>query len=352
MSNRQEIIIVGAGLSGLTLGYLLSKHNKSVKILEASNRIGGRIQTIQGKLWTPLELGATWFSDQHPNLLALLEELGIKKFPQYSDGISLFQTKSFEATQEFYVPGTETPSYRIAGGTQKLVDTLFDHLPTETVMLNNKVVAIRQTAHSIIVETSAGCTYTAEQVIVCIPPQLTGSLIQFSPALPDAFQELLPTVQTWMAGAIKFAVEYETAFWRKKGYSGMLYSHAGIITEMYDHTDFEESKYGFTGFLNAGAANFSAKIRKELAISQLVTLLGQDAAHPSDYQDKIWTDEHVIFGTQLIQRPHQNNGHPLFGQGYYEGALMFCGTETSTEHPGYMEGAILSARSILQQIVT
>ena len=36
--------------------------------------------------------------------------------------------------------------------------------------------------------------------------------------------------------------KYKKPFWRENGYSVMLYSHAGIVTEMYDHTNFEEDK--------------------------------------------------------------------------------------------------------------
>ena len=95
MNSNKRIIIIGGGLSGLTLAYLLSKSKYNVTILEASRRLGGRIQTKMGKLETPLELGATWFSDIHQNLLALLDELGVNRFFQFSKGISLFQTKSF-----------------------------------------------------------------------------------------------------------------------------------------------------------------------------------------------------------------------------------------------------------------
>ena len=42
------IIIVGAGLSGLLTGYLLKKEGIPFKILEARNRIGGRINTVYG----------------------------------------------------------------------------------------------------------------------------------------------------------------------------------------------------------------------------------------------------------------------------------------------------------------
>ena len=43
----KKVIIVGAGISGLTAGYLLKKAGHNVVILEASNRAGGRIQTYR-----------------------------------------------------------------------------------------------------------------------------------------------------------------------------------------------------------------------------------------------------------------------------------------------------------------
>ncbi len=350
MNDNQRIVIIGGGLSGLTLAYLLSKRNINATILEASARLGGRIQTIKGTLQTPLELGATWFSDMHPNLLALIEDLGLRKYPQFSKGTSLFQTKSFEPPQKFFVPEAESPSYRLAGGTQMLIDALAAKLPQEAVLLNTKVTAVNETESGIVLETNKGKTLEADKVIVCIPPQLVANNISFSPELPDAFNALLPTVQTWMAGSIKFTLEYDQPFWRNEGYSGMLYSHAGIITEMYDHTNFEENKFGFTGFLNGGAAAYSPEVRKEFVLSQLGDLLGAQALKPVAYLDKVWTDEFIVSGNQVIQRPHQNNGHPLLQRGYMNDRLFFAATETATQYSGYMEGAVIAAQSIADKL--
>jgi len=95
MISTEKVIIVGGGLSGLTLAYLLQKKGVNTTLLEASSRLGGRIQTVKGGLGTPLELGATWFADKHQSLSSLVDELGLQKFPQYSKGITLFQTQSF-----------------------------------------------------------------------------------------------------------------------------------------------------------------------------------------------------------------------------------------------------------------
>jgi len=343
---NERIIIIGGGLSGLTLAYLLSKRNIKATILEASDRLGGRIQTVKGTLETPLELGATWFSDMHPNLLALIDELGLQKYPQFSKGISLFQTKSFEPSQKFFVPEAENPSYRLAGGTQILIDTLAKKLTSENIKLNTKVTAIKEVENELLVEISNGYNIKADKVIICIPPQLAGLQIKFSPDLPNNLTQILPTVQTWMSGALKFVLEYAEPFWRNNGYSGMLYSHAGIVVEMYDHTNFEENKFGFTGFLNGGASGYSQEVRKEFVLRQLAELLGKEVLNPVSYSDKVWTDEFVLAGNQLIQRPHQNNGHPLLQQSYLNDKLYFLGTETATEFAGYMEGAVISAMKI------
>src|SRR5690606_41119531 len=141
--------------------------------------------------------------------------------------------------------------------------------------LKCKIRSIKQTGEGMMLENDMGKEIEADKVILCIPPQLVSN-IMFSPLLPEELTALLPTVQTWMAGSIKFTLEYDQPFWRNEGYSGMLYSHAGIIMEMYDHTNFEENKFGFTGFLNGGAATYSPEVRRELVLRQLGDLLGDN----------------------------------------------------------------------------
>ena len=58
---KQPVIILGAGLTGLTTAWLLKKQGIKALILEARDHIGGRIETIEGANHTPIEMGATWF---------------------------------------------------------------------------------------------------------------------------------------------------------------------------------------------------------------------------------------------------------------------------------------------------
>ncbi|MCD2421547.1 FAD-dependent oxidoreductase [Niabella pedocola] len=345
MEQETTVAIVGGGLSGLALAWLLRQKNIRATVLEASDRLGGRIQTVQGTRGTPLELGATWFSDQHPNLLALINRLELKTFPQYSEGISLFQTKSFEPPQKFFIPASERPSYRVAGGTQSLINALAGEL-REQIYLNTPVTAVKEAGDQLLLETIDGCRWIAGRVTVCIPPQLAATKMTFFPALPEALQTVLPMVQTWMAGAIKFTLEYAEPFWRNNGFSGMLYSHAGIIMEMYDHTNREENKFGFTGFLNGGAAAYPPDLRKTLVLQQLEELLGTGAQTALSYFDKVWNDVFIQEGIPVFQQPHQNNGHPLLQQSFMNEKLFFGATETATAFAGYMEGAVIAATKL------
>lgn len=346
MEKQSEVLIIGGGLSGLYLAYLLQKQGYQPLVLEASDRLGGRIQTAKGALDTPLELGATWFSAQHPCLLALLAELGLHWYPQYATGITLFQTKSFEPTQQFIVPESDVPSFRLAGGTQQLIEALAAQLPAQRLLRQKRVVQVQELGQQVEAVTADGSRYRGAIVIVCTPPQLAASILHFAPALAPEIAQVLPLVHTWMAGSIKFVVEYATAFWRAQGYSGMLYSHAGIITEMYDHTNYETNRFGLTGFLSGGAAAFEPAVRKELVLKQLVNLLGVEASSPTMYLDKVWNEDYLVTGSPLIRYPHQFNGDPLLQQAYLNGKLFFCGTETATVHGGYMEGAVTAAQRV------
>ena len=342
----KRIVLVGGGLTSMALAFFLPKENLEIQIIEASPRLGGRIQTTLGKLETPLELGATWFSDAHQNLLQLLGELGLEKYPQFSLGKSLFQTDSNEPAQSFYVPESENPSYRIVGGTERLIEKLHANIPNVGILLNTKISSITDTGAEIKLQTLEGASMNADVVILCVPPQLIGAQIQFYPNLPSDLMKILPTVQTWMSGSIKFVLEYNTPFWRDQGYSGMLYSQDGIVSEMYDHTNFEETQFGFTGFLNREASRYAIEDRKQMVLQHLSLLLGENILNPISYTDKVWTGENIFMETPFIQRPHQNNGHHLLQQGYMNGKLHFAGTETATAYAGYMEGAIISAKKM------
>lgn len=345
-----EVIIIGGGLSGLTAAYELKKSGISCLVLEAQEKLGGRMETIQGALGTPLEMGAAWYSEIHVSLISLLSELYVKTFRQFSEGITLFQTKSFEPPQKFYVPAAETPSYRIQGGSAVLINTLETAIGTDSVRVNMGIRSIREEGDTLVLTSKTGEEFSTRMVISAMPPQVFLSSIQITPALPAALQSVMAGAQTWMEGSTKFAVEYKQPFWRDKGYSGMVFSQAGIIVEIYDHSNVEETRFALKGFLSGSSVNYPPEERQILVMGQLEDLFGPEAAASSGYYEKNWSDQYISAGNADFMAPHANNGHPVLQESYLGGKLRFTGSETATVHPGYMDGAVFAGREVARVI--
>ncbi|MES2645926.1 MAG: NAD(P)/FAD-dependent oxidoreductase [Bacteroidota bacterium] len=74
-----DVIVVGAGASGLMAAFDLSKAGKSVLVLEARDRVGGRIHTITNNNFTvPVETGAEFVHGKLPITLSLLKQSGLR----------------------------------------------------------------------------------------------------------------------------------------------------------------------------------------------------------------------------------------------------------------------------------
>ena len=88
MTLKTDVIVVGAGMSGLRTAQILRQQGISIEVLEARDRVGGRIYTTQvGD--TAFDLGGQWVGPQQLRLLKLASELGIKTYPQHHQGTKL-----------------------------------------------------------------------------------------------------------------------------------------------------------------------------------------------------------------------------------------------------------------------
>jgi monoamine oxidase len=84
-----DVIVVGAGLAGLTAARQLVAAGRSVLVLEARDRVGGRTVNASIGAGKVTEMGGQWVGPTQERLLALAGELGIETFPTHHQGHNL-----------------------------------------------------------------------------------------------------------------------------------------------------------------------------------------------------------------------------------------------------------------------
>src|SRR5690242_16134428 len=86
---QADVCVVGAGYAGLSAAYKLRQAGRSVAVLEARDRVGGKVYTRVMDDGTVVNMGGTWLGDGHTCMHALAQEMGLETYRQHTAGDNL-----------------------------------------------------------------------------------------------------------------------------------------------------------------------------------------------------------------------------------------------------------------------
>ncbi len=344
MNSDVDVVVVGAGASGLRVATCLAARGLAVRVLEARDRVGGRLLSIPlgGER---LDLGATWFWDGEQRMSELLAELGIERFAQHLAGCALYDAPP--RPQRLDDNPIDQPAWRIAGGAQRLAECLAERLPSGSLRLGTPVrrVLCEHTGLRILAD---DLELRTAHVVLALPPALALHLLEFEPALPDAVCAVAQRTPVWMGAMCKAVAVYRQAFWRDAGLAGSAFSLLGPMRELHDMSPAGGRPGALFGFVPFGGG----RVSREAVVAQLTRLFG-DAAHaPIELALLDWRGERYTSPPAVEQRADYDLfGHRIFEAPHWDGRLHFASTETSRIAPGHIEGALAAADRCVAHIV-
>jgi monoamine oxidase len=270
-SNQVDVIVIGGGIAGLVASQRLAAAGLTVTLLEARNRLGGRIFT-QHHDGYPVELGAEFVHGKPPEIMQAVKAAGLKtaeaagefrskiggrwedsenimtevddlfdkiptdgpdqSFRQYIDGTEYsaeVKDQAMRFVEGFHAADPDRvgihwllkttraeesidgdTSLRLRDGYSKLVETLADEIAGQRILLDTAVHAIRWRPGAVTVETSRG-NFGAPQVVITLPlGVLQAGSVEFDPPLTekDEAMKLLS-----MGPVIRVSLCFQDKFW-------------------------------------------------------------------------------------------------------------------------------------------
>lgn len=124
MDKSVDVVIVGAGVAGLVAARDLSQNGADVLVLEARDRVGGRLLNSELPGGAPIEAGGQWVGPGQDQVLALIKELGLRTYPTHVDGEHIAEFGSSRSQYTGRIPQSNPIVLADIGQTQYRLDRI------------------------------------------------------------------------------------------------------------------------------------------------------------------------------------------------------------------------------------
>ncbi|MEM6344789.1 MAG: NAD(P)/FAD-dependent oxidoreductase [Bacteroidota bacterium] len=406
MKQKHKILIIGAGAAGLAAGHALAQRGIDFQILEASDRIGGRLGKIEDFADFPLDMGAQWLHGKKSLMGKLIKDTKTKitkdkskarywfrnqlvKEPPIDvwemfeeEGLPDISYQEYAAQRglgedyQYILEGVagdfgaspsnlsaywkikEEENWSSGGKDYKFERTYFDLLNEhfalpimDRIQLNTPVVEINYEGKKIKVQTANQTEFVAEKLIIAVPISiLKAGDIQFTPALPNAKTEAFAKIG--MEAGMKVFFKFAKAFYHQAIMGGKFCAA---------YVDEKMGKAGKDHVLLAFIMGQQAKYLHELPSERAIirTLLAeldemydyQASAHFIKAKVINWMAEPYIRGAYSYSTVGMGNARsiaaqPLAGKIFFAGEAMNLNGHHQTVH-----GAVETGQQAVEEIL-
>lgn len=320
-SRNTGVVVIGAGLAGLTAARELVAAGRSVAVLEARDRVGGRLLDHDLGEGRVAELGGHFVGPEQDHILALAKEVGVE---------------TFQAT----VPGEAV--YVHDGWARRFSSDL----PPELLVLPDLDPALARIG-------------TAAREMDPVAPwkapgatELDGTTFEAWLREAGITGDTADMILLWrlpFGTLITCAAVYDEPFWRKDELSGVgLLRDGSPIREMFDNSSPDGGSGVLMGFIGGRRwgtwAKRPARERRSAVLRCFAQVVGDRAFDVRDYVEQDWTAERwTQGGPTSIAAPGVISGYGEWS-GRPFGRVYWAGSEFSPHWNGFMDGAVRSGQ--------
>jgi monoamine oxidase len=126
-----DVCVVGAGYAGLTAARRLSQGGKSVVVVEARDRVGGRIWTHHLSDGSPVDRGGAWLAPRHDAIFGLAREVGVSTYKTWVKGAHLLIDGGRTRRYTGLIPKISPLAVITIALAQARLDRMAKHVPLE-----------------------------------------------------------------------------------------------------------------------------------------------------------------------------------------------------------------------------
>ncbi len=351
--DRVDVIVVGAGLSGLVAAYELVRAGHDVQVLEASNKTGGRAQTLREPFDDGLiaETGPARIPPDHDLTLGYIDHFGIETSPFYT------QEGEYLVVTDQGVRQRQTPSEFLRGRDAWLkIPAGIDALPNafvealgDRVRTGSPVTKVVRDANGVVATHGPGTKELRGNKLICTVPLPVIDKIEFDPVLSASKQAAFEA--TSYQDVTRVYVQYSERRWEDDGLNGWGLTFAEGYSEFWHPTWNQEGPRGI--LMSYMFGELARRIAATSPGAIVPGFIGRFNALFPGTREVAEKGTHFAWAHQPWIGAAFANHNPPFSEhpelASPEGSIHFAG-EHASGHRGWMQGALESGLRAAREI--